>query len=135
MQAASVVTTASEVLPRALAAFAAKSLHESDSGKRARTPSLEKYVSQSIGGSMMNWQTDMQARHLGVGGFAGPITPLITKFMSYQTMLMNKLYTEADTAFGSLAAKESAARVARGEIKPQDLATETKAARDMKFRV
>ena len=130
MQAASVMTTASEVFPRALAALAAKSLHESDGGMKARTSSLDKYVSQSVSGSMFNWQTNMQARHLGVGGFAGPITPLVTKFMSYQTMLMNKLYTEADTAFGSLAAKESQARVERGEIKAEDLAKETKDARD-----
>jgi hypothetical protein len=130
MQMASTMTTASEVFPRALAALAAKSLHESDNGVKARVKDLDTYVNKSIGGSMFNWQTNMQARHLGVGGFAGPITPLVTKFMSYQTMLMNKLYTEADTAFGSLAAKESAARVERGEIAPGDLAAEIKATRD-----
>ena len=130
MQMAQTMTVAAEVFPRILAALAAKHLYELPGGADKARTTLDNYVTKSVDGSMLNWQSDMQARHLGRGGFAGPMTPLVTKFMSYQTKLMNKLYIEANTAFGSLAAKESQARVERGEIPASKLAEETKAARD-----
>jgi hypothetical protein len=91
------MTVASEVLPRVMAAFAAHDLHTSDDGVKARMEH-DAYVGHTIGQSMYNWQTDLQARNLGAGGFAGPITPLVTKFMSFQTKMLARLYREMHTA-------------------------------------
>ena len=102
MQRLNTFTVASEVLPRAMAAFAARDLHLSDGGVKSRM-GLHDYVDETLAGSNYNWQTDLQGRHLGAGGFAGPLTPLVTKFMSFQTKTLHRLYREADTAFGSMA--------------------------------
>jgi len=90
-------TTISEVFPRALAMFAAAKLHETNPAK-ARA-SLHDFIDETVGQSMGKWQTSAQARNLGQGGAFGPIAPIVTKFMSYQTQLIGKLYREFDQAF------------------------------------
>jgi hypothetical protein len=49
---------------------------------------------------MFDFQSSNTARQLGKRGFAGPITPLLTQFMSYTTQMTEKLYSEAASSVG-----------------------------------
>jgi hypothetical protein len=49
---------------------------------------------------MFDYQSWNTARQLGKQGFAGPITPLLTQFMTYSAQMTEKLYSEAASAIG-----------------------------------
>jgi hypothetical protein len=119
VQRMNALTVASEVFPRAMAMFAAHDLHSSEGGAAKARMGLNDYIDETIGQSMYNWQTDLQARHLGAGGFAGQITPLVTKFMSFQTKMINRLVREVNSAYGPLSrqqAEHDAARIPGADV-------------------
>jgi hypothetical protein len=94
----------SETMPRILAAFAARELHEGKFGKAADDVSraaLDHYVDQTVTGSMMNWSSWTTPRHLGKMGFAGALSPVMTKFMSFQIKMLERLHLETAQAFGN----------------------------------
>ena len=106
----------SETMPRILAALAARDLHESDpknaapraplaggpdAQEAARKAAMHEYAEQTISRSMMNWASWTTPRHLGKMGIAGPLGPLVTKFMSFQIKMLERLHEETITAYGN----------------------------------
>lgn len=84
----------SETFTRLVAALAAHELHGGSVEEAA------KYATNVVSNSMFDYQSWNTARQLGKQGFAGPITPLLTQFMSYSTQLTEKLYSETMDAIG-----------------------------------
>lgn len=89
---ASVLGAYTETFSRLTMALAARDLHGSK-------PDVEVYATKVVSNSMFDYQTWNTARQLGKQGFAGPVTPLLTQFMSYSIQLTEKLYSEALDAF------------------------------------
>jgi len=61
---------------------------------KAGNMTREAFIEKAVTGSMFDWQTGSTARQLGAGGFAGPATPLLTQFHSFQVKALGKLYEE-----------------------------------------
>lgn len=91
-----------ETFSRLLVALAAKELHGGSAAAAA------KYAQHVVNESMFNYSSANTARQLGKQGFAGPITPLLTQFMSYSVQITEKLYSEFRDAVGKSRAGESA---------------------------
>ena len=96
----------SETMPRILAALAARDLHGNDASLKnmdaaAYKEHLHNYAEQAITGSMMNWASWTTPRNLGRMGIAGPLGPLVTKFMSFQIKMLERLHSETITAYGN----------------------------------
>ena len=87
-----------ETMPRILAALAARALHEKDTS--ANKMPMHDYAHQVITNSMMNWSSWTTPRHLGKMGIAGPLGPVVTKFMSFQIKMLQRLHLETITAYG-----------------------------------
>jgi hypothetical protein len=71
-----------------------------------------KYATQVVSDSMFDYQNWNTARQLGKQGFLGPVTPIVTQFMSYSVQITEKLYSEVLSAAGRPRAGESAAQTA-----------------------
>lgn len=69
-----------------------------------------KYAQQVVSDSMFDYQNWNTARKLGKKGFLGPVTPIVTQFMSYSVQLTEKLYSEVIAAAGRPRAGETAAQ-------------------------
>ena len=82
-----------ETFSRLTTALAARELH-GGFGAEAQT-----YAAKTVSESMFDYQNWNTARQLGKKGFLGPVTPLLTQFMSYQVQVTEKLYSEALAAF------------------------------------
>jgi hypothetical protein len=88
---------ASESLGRIVALLAAKNLHE----KAGRDPTkADAYADEVNKQSQMRWGSDENARSAGRHGAFGQMSPLMLSFTGYQTRLIEKLYAEANYAFG-----------------------------------
>lgn len=90
-----------ETFSRLVTALAARDLHGGFG------PEAQKYAAKTVSESMFDYQNWNTARQLGKKGFLGPITPLLTQFMSYTAQVTEKLYSEAMDAFGKARPGES----------------------------
>lgn len=85
---ASAVGLYTETYTRLVMALAARDLHGGSVEEAA------KYATKAVSNSMFDYQSWNTGRQLGKQGFAGPITPLLTQFMSYSVQVTEKLYSE-----------------------------------------
>ena len=92
-----------ETFSRLVTALAARELHG------GHGPEAQAYAAKTVSESMFDYQNWNTARQLGKKGFLGPVTPLLTQFMSYQAQITEKLYSEALDAFAKPRPGESAA--------------------------
>lgn len=92
----------SETMSRLMVSLAAHDLHGGDA------EASSKYARGVVSESMFDYQTRNTARALGKQGFAGPITPLLTQFMTYSVQMTEKLYREASSAIGKARPGETA---------------------------
>lgn len=99
---ASAIGLYTETFSRLTTALAAYDLHEGD------LDSAERYAVGVVSNSMFDFQNWNTARQLGKRGFAGPITPLLTQFMSYTVQVTEKLYSEFVDSIGKQRAGETA---------------------------
>lgn len=95
-----------ETASRLVAALSARDLHG------GYGPDAQAYAADVVTQSMFNYQTSNTARQLGKKGFLGPVTPMVTQFMSYSVQLTEKLYSEFRDAVGKARPGESAERAA-----------------------
>ena len=91
-----------ETFSRLVTSLAAFDLHGGSPADGAR------YATSVVSNSMFDYQNWNTARQLGKQGFAGPVTPLLTQFMSYSVQVTEKLYSEAMDAFTKARPGESA---------------------------
>lgn len=98
---ASAIGLYTETFSRLVAALAAHDLHGGTVEETA------KYATGVVSNAMFDYQNWNTARQLGKQGFAGPITPLLTQFMSYSVQVTEKLYSEAADAIGRPRAGET----------------------------
>lgn len=82
-----------ETFSRLVTALAARDLH---GGYGA---DAQAYATKTVSESMFDYQNWNTARQLGKKGFLGPVTPLLTQFMSYSVQITEKLFSEAMDAF------------------------------------
>lgn len=92
----------SETFSRLTAAFTARDLN-------GGTPETDAaYATEVVSNSMFDYQNWNTARQLGKKGFLGPVTPIVTQFMSYSVQLTEKLYSETIDAVGKQRPGETA---------------------------
>lgn len=91
-----------ETFSRLVTALAARDLH-GGFGAEAQA-----YAAKTVSESMFDYQNWNTARQLGKKGFLGPVTPLLTQFMSYQAQITEKLYSETLDAFAKQRPGETA---------------------------
>lgn len=91
-----------ETFSRLVTALAARELH-GGYGAEAQA-----YATKTVSEAMFDYQNWNTARQLGKKGFLGPVTPLLTQFMSYSVQITEKLYSEAMDAFSRARPGESA---------------------------
>jgi hypothetical protein len=84
----------SEVASRLITALASYKLD----GDSVPMPKRVDNAVRMINNTLMDYSTDEQPRMFGSKGFAGPLTPLMTKFMSYTVRLVGLLYRETYNA-------------------------------------
>lgn len=104
---ASAIGMHTETYSRLVTALAAHDLHKGD------TASAASYAGHVISEALFDYQNSNVARILGKQGFAGPITPLLTQFMSFSAYTTEKLYREAASAIGRARPGESAEATAQ----------------------
>lgn len=104
LRLSSAVGLYTETFSRLVTALAARDLHGSF-GDDAKA-----YAASVVSESMFDYQNWNTARYLGKQGLLGPITPIVTQFMSYQVQMLEKLYTEFGSAVGRARPGESAAQ-------------------------
>lgn len=91
-----------ETFNRLTMALAAHELHGGSTADAAA------YAGKTISNSMFDYQSWNTGRLLGKKGFLGPVTPLVTQFMSYSVQATEKLYSEAVDAVGRTRPGETA---------------------------
>lgn len=69
----------------------------------------QKYASDVVSNAMFDYPTWNTARQLGKRGVLGPVTPLLTQFMSYSVQITEKLYSEFRDATSRARPGETAA--------------------------
>jgi hypothetical protein len=84
----------SETFSRLTTALAAYELHNGDLDSSA------KYATDVVSESMLDYQSWNTARALGKKGILGPVTPIVTQFMSYSVQMTEKLISEFTAAVG-----------------------------------
>lgn len=99
---ASAIGMYTETFSRLTTALAARDLNGGTIEEAA------KYATQVVSDSMFDYQSWNTARQLGKRGLLGPITPIVTQFMSYSVQLTEKLYAEVMSAAGKPRIGESA---------------------------
>lgn len=97
----------SETFSRLTTALAAHELHGGDLDSSA------KYATDVVSNSMFDYQSWNTARALGKKGILGPVTPIVTQFMSYSVQMTEKLFSEFASAIGRPRAGETAAQTAQ----------------------
>lgn len=97
----------SETFSRLTTALAAHELHGGDLDSSA------KYATDVVSNSMFDYQSWNTARALGKKGILGPVTPIVTQFMSYSVQMTEKLLSEFASAIGRPRAGETAAQTAQ----------------------
>ena len=102
LKLSSAVGLYTETFSRLITALAARDLHGSF-GEEAQN-----YASKVVSESMFDYQTWNTQRKMGKRGILGPVTPMVTQFMSYQTQMLEKLYSEVSDAFAKPRPGESA---------------------------
>lgn len=100
---ASAIGLHTETFSRLVVALAAHDLHGGDD-----TAAKAGYAQSVVSNSMFDYQNWNTGRALGKQGFAGPVTPLLTQFMTYSMQMTEKLYSEAASAMGRARVGESA---------------------------
>lgn len=100
---ASAIGLHTETFSRLVTALAAHDLHGGDD-----TAAKAAYAQNVVSNSMFDYQSWNTGRALGRQGFAGPVTPLLTQFMTYSMQMTEKLYSEAASAIGKARVGESA---------------------------
>jgi hypothetical protein len=103
MKYASGMALHAETYSRLIVALAAHELHGGEDID-ARTAYARNVVSES----MFDFQSWNKARLLGKQGFLGPLTPLVTQFMTFSTQMTEKLYSEVISATGKVRPGETA---------------------------
>lgn len=103
---ASAIGLHTETFSRLVTALAAADLHKGDTASKAA------YAQKVVSNSMFDYQSWNTARALGKQGFAGPVTPLLTQFMTYSAQMTEKLYSEAHDAIGRQRDGETAEQAA-----------------------
>jgi len=93
-----------ETFSRLVTALSARELHG------GYDKAAQDYATSTVSNSMFDYQNWNTARQLGKKGFLGPVTPLLTQFMSYQVQITEKLYSEALDAFQRARPGESEAQ-------------------------
>lgn len=99
---ASAIGMYTETASRLMTALAAHDLDGSTGASSAR------YAQDVVSNSMFDYQNWNRARQLGKQGFAGPVTPLLTQFMTYSAQMTEKLFSEFHGAVGAQRPNESA---------------------------
>lgn len=90
-----------ETFSRLVTALAARELHGDFS------PEAQSYAAKSVSNAMFDYQSWNTGRAFGRKGILGPVTPIVTQFMSYQMQMVEKLYSEMHDAFGKVRPGES----------------------------
>lgn len=103
---ASAIGMYTETFSRLTTALAARELQGGSSAETAA------YATQVVSNSMFDYQSWNTARQLGKRGFLGPVTPIVTQFMSYSVQLTEKLYSEVIDAAGRTRPGETDAQAA-----------------------
>lgn len=99
---ASAIGMYTETGSRLITALAAHQLHGGTGQESA------KYAQGVVSNSMFDYQNWNRARQLGKQGFAGPVTPLVTQFMTYSTQMTEKLFSEFHGAVAKQSSTETA---------------------------
>lgn len=107
MKYATAIGLHTETFSRLVVALAAHDLHGGED-----TAEKAAYAQNVVSNSMFDYQTWNTSRALGKQGFLGPITPMVTRFMSYSLQMTEKLYSEAASAMGKARPGESEAATA-----------------------
>jgi hypothetical protein len=84
----------SETTSRLIAALSARELN-------GQTPGLDKYVRNVLNDAMFNYSAFNTPRRTGKMGIAGPFSPVMFSFMTYQFQLLEKLFREFGQAVGT----------------------------------
>lgn len=97
----------SETFSRLTTALAAHRLHGGD------LDSAAKYATDVVSNSMFDYQSWNTARAMGKKGVLGPVTPIVTQFMSYSVQMTEKLFSEFASAVGRPREGETAEQTAQ----------------------
>lgn len=97
----------SETFSRLTTALAAHRLHGGD------LDSAAKYATDVVSNSMFDYQSWNTARAMGKKGVLGPVTPIVTQFMSYSVQMTEKLFSEFGSAIGRPREGETAEQTAQ----------------------
>lgn len=106
-QVANATTLYSEMQPRFLAAFAARNLWENSPKLQAKYPDMNMFANRMVNDSQLSWDGLSTARQLTPQGTAGQLSPLLNKFMGYQTRVTSLLTRELADAFGRSGPKQA----------------------------
>lgn len=85
-----------EMFPRLITAFAAGDLYDA---RPVKGVSREQVVYDMVNGSQFNWGAGQSSRLTGKGGPLGSASKVVFQFTSFQTRMIEKLYTEAKGLF------------------------------------
>ena len=103
-----------ETFSRLTTAIAARRLHQGDN------TSAEKYAARVVSETMFDYQSWNTARQLGKQGFLGPVTPIVTQFMSYTVQVTEKIYSEF---MGSIRGRQEGETEAEAETRRKEART------------
>jgi len=99
---ASAIGMYTETASRLITSLAAADLHGGENVQESA-----KYAQNVVSNSMFDYQSWNTARQMGKQGFAGPVTPLLTQFMTYSAQMTEKLFSEVGNAIAAPRAGES----------------------------
>ena len=95
---ANITAVYAELTSRVISTLASHELYEKGSGKGMSMDAHE-YAHYVNDQSMMRWDQDNAARATTkAGGIAGPLSPVMTRFMGYQIKMVETLYRKIGTA-------------------------------------
>lgn len=89
---ASAIGQYTETFSRLTTALAARDLNG------GTVESAVEYAADVVSNAMFDYPNWNTARQLGKRGFLGPVTPIVTQFMSYSVQITEKLYSEVAAA-------------------------------------
>ena len=96
---ANIAAVYAELISRTISTLASHELYEKGGGKGMSMDAHE-YAHYVNDQSMMRWDQDNAARATTkAGGIAGPLSPVMTRFMGYQIKMVETLYRKIGTAF------------------------------------
>ena len=106
-----------ELFSRVLSTLSSHDLVER--GERANTLSAGDYAHEVTSKSMMDWGTGNSPRYTGQGGIAGPLSPVMFKFMGFQIRMLQTLYRDVHTWAGTDSALKYASPAERAQAKAE----------------